>query len=156
MRINSERSKSLGEVGERLTPKLLQSGGFVAVKNLNEIRVNFPYADFYAERDGRRYVIAVKARNMYEVSGSLNSRYKLGKKVYEFAQKASKQFDAIPAFLVIQLDNRNGTYNGYFGELELLKGNNAVLMSERHLSRYECLGKDVKSGFNFSELKNVY
>lgn len=156
VRINPKRDSSLGQIGERLAVEVLVKASFKNVRNLNDEKRNYPFADIFAERDKKRYVISVKARNKYEVSGKLNSRYKLGKKVYDNAPMATRDFNATPAFLAIQLDNNTGTYCAYFGELSVLQGNNAILMEERHLHKYDCLAKNAKSDFNYSNLTNTY
>ena len=70
----AERARTLGQVGEQLAEDVLRRSGFCNVTNLNRLAPNFPYADLYAERDGRRYVISVKTRNKYQVDGSINGR----------------------------------------------------------------------------------
>src|SRR5205085_4351520 len=53
------RSRRLGEIGEALADELLKRNNFSNVENLNIEKRNFPFADFFAERDGIRYVISV-------------------------------------------------------------------------------------------------
>lgn len=156
--INPERCRLLGEFGEYiLAENLLKRNGFKEIRNLNsEHKTNQPFADIYAERDGKKYVISVKARNKFEKSGKLNSRYKLGENCYKNAEIVSTEFDATAAFLAISFEADKQTYSGYFGELAILKGNKGVPVGEKHLSNYECLGKDIKSDINLSKLKNTY
>jgi hypothetical protein len=91
----ARRARGLGGAGERLAETLLARAGFTAVPNLNREAMNFPYADFYAERNGERFVISVKMRNKFEArTGRLNSRYKLGRRCYKLAQRAEKRLDA--------------------------------------------------------------
>jgi len=68
------RAKSLGALGELLAIKALVDNGFNNIRNLNDQKKNYPYADLYAERGKEKYVISIKARNRYERSGRLNSR----------------------------------------------------------------------------------
>jgi hypothetical protein len=44
------RAKSLGALGELLAIKALVDNGFNNIRNLNDKKRNFPYADLYAER----------------------------------------------------------------------------------------------------------
>jgi len=155
-KINSKRCKDIGDTGEGLAFEIFEKNNFKNIKNLNEIKSNFPFADIYAERDNKKYIVSVKSRNKFELNGNLNSRYKLDKNCNMQAVILSKQFKAIPAFLAIQMDNDNGTYSAYFGELHILNGNKAILMGDKYLSRYECLAKDTKSDFDCRNLKNVY
>ncbi len=154
----AHRFKKLGDIGEELTESLLKGNGFENVQNLNHLKNNFPYADFYAEKDCVRYVISVKIRNKYEFTRDgtkrLNSRYKLGSKCYEYAQIAERQFDAQAAWLTISLDAK--TYSAYFGLLSSLNGSRGVNMSEKAIASYHCLAKDMLHSFNYAELKNAY
>ena len=87
-RKEAARKKSLGELGELFAIKTLVDCEYDKIRNLNDVTMNESFADIYCEKDGKRYVISVKARNKYQVDGSLNSRYNLGTNAYE---KAGKQ-----------------------------------------------------------------
>jgi len=151
----ARRWRELGAAGEALAELLLRSNGFTHIKNLNRQQTNFPFADFYAERDGQRYVISVKARNKYEFgTGRLNSRYKLGAKCYENTAAAEKQFRAKAAWLTIAL--AADTYSAYFGLLSSLSGSLGVTMSERAVSSYECLAREKAHSLDYAALRNVY
>ena len=52
--------------------------------------MNEPFADILCEKDDKRYIISVKARNMYQINGKLNSRYNLGSNSYKNAKDAEK------------------------------------------------------------------
>lgn len=157
-RTTAHRCKKLGDIGEELAEHLLKVNGFSNVQNLNLLKSNFPFADFYAEREDVRYIISVKIRNKYESTCDeterLNSRYKLGSKCYEHAEVSELQFDAKAAWLTISLDSE--TYSAYFGLLSLLNGSRGVKMSEKAVALYECLAKDLPHDFNYVELENVY
>lgn len=157
-KVTAHRCKRLGDLGEELAENLLKVNGFNNIQNLNLLKNNFPFADFYAEKDCVRYVISMKIRNKYESTCGeakrLNSRYKLGSKCYEQAEVAEVQFDAKAAWLTISLDSE--TYSAYFGLLSLLNGSKGVAMSEKAVASYECLAKDAPHVFNYVELKNVY
>lgn len=46
------RVRSLGALGELLAIKALVDNGFNNIKNLNDQKRNYPYADLYVEREG--------------------------------------------------------------------------------------------------------
>lgn len=124
----ARRAHSLGEVGEGVAEKLLARAGFTNVRNLNLETSNFPYADFYAERKGERFVVSVKIRNKYEAgTGRLNSRYKLGARCYELARRAEKQLEAKAAWLAISLEDT--VLSAYFGRLDELRGSRGIAMT---------------------------
>lgn len=138
----ADRCKKLGDIGEELTPRLLKANGFTNIENLNQTQKNFPFADFSAEKDGRKYVISVKIRNKYEFrTKRLNGRYKLGPKCHEHATNAERLLSAKAAWLTISLDKR--TYSAYFGLLSSLNGSRGVSMSDKAVLKYDCLAKDA-------------
>jgi len=154
----ARRFKRLGDIGESLTEELLTANGFANIQNLNRLKKNFPFADFYAEKDGVRYVISVKMRNKYEFTRDgvrrLNSRYKLGSRCYEHAKVAEDQFDAIAAWITISLDSK--AYCAYFGLLSSLNGSRGVNMSEKAVAKHQCLANNTPHSFDYSEIQNVY
>jgi hypothetical protein len=80
------RRKSLGELGELVAIKALVDRSFSKITNLNDQQHNYPFADLYAQKGQKKYVISVKSRNKYQANGKLNSRYKLGSKALEHAK----------------------------------------------------------------------
>ena len=118
------RKKSLGELGELFAIKTLVDAHFERIRNLNDDTMNTPFADLYAEKAGKRYVISVKARNKYQADGTLNTRYNLGRNAYEKAGSVSKEYDAEPYWMAIQFDDHS--YSVYFGSLASLNGKNAI------------------------------
>lgn len=61
------------------------------IRNLNDVHMNEAFADiYYCEKDDRRYVISVKARNKYMKNGRLNSQYNLGSNAYKKAERVMK------------------------------------------------------------------
>lgn len=60
------RKKSLGELGELFAIKALVDEQYDKIRNLNDDHMNEAFADIYCEKDGKRYVISVKARNKYQ------------------------------------------------------------------------------------------
>ena len=101
------RKKSLGELGELFSIKTLVDENYDKIRNLNDEHMNEPYADIYCEKEGKRLVISVKARNKYQKDGKLNSSYKLGSNFYEKAAKVASKYDAEPYWMAIQFDAQN-------------------------------------------------
>jgi Holliday junction resolvase len=61
----------LGNWGEDKASKLLNGAGFYSVRNLNSAKANHPFADIFAERGGRRFIIGVKTRNKQTAENSI-------------------------------------------------------------------------------------
>lgn len=119
------RKKSLGELGELFGIKALVDNKFEKIVNLNDIKMNYPFADLYAEKDGKKYVISIKARNKYQKNGTtLNSRYKLGSNAYSKAKYAAKEKDAEAYWMAVQFDKE--TVSIYFGSLAELNQSNGI------------------------------
>lgn len=149
------RAQKLGGVGEQLAMQLLRSASFTNIRNLNQVRMNFPFGDIFAERGAQRYVISVKIRNRYEArTGRLNARYKLGKRSYALAARAQVELSATPAFLAISL--LSDSCSAYFAPLSVLGGSCGIAMTPKAVLRYECLAKDEIHGIDASRLKNIY
>ena len=122
------RKKSLGELGELFAIKTLVDAQYDKIRNLNDDKMNEAYADIYCEKDGKKYIISVKARNKYQKNGKLNSRYNLGTNAYEKAEKTAKKYDAEPYWMAIQFDKHE--YSVYMGSLSCLKGAKAIPVNE--------------------------
>ena len=122
----AKRKKSLGEIGELYGIKALVDNGFTNIRNLNDVQMNYPYADVFAERDGRKFVISIKARNKWEKSGNLNTNFKLmyTLNAYKNAENAEKQFDAEAAWMAIPFEKDE--YSVYFGTLKELDGDRGI------------------------------
>ncbi len=151
------RFKKLGDLGEELAAEILKENGFKSIMNLNEKEMNFRFADFYAEKDGKKYLISVKTRNKYENNGKLNSRYKLGRNLLTKIEKALSipEFsECEPAWLVIPMEEK--TCDAYFGLISELEGGNGIVMSAKACNTYTCLAKNRLHGFDTIEFKNVY
>ncbi|MBM4055966.1 MAG: hypothetical protein FJ264_15140 [Planctomycetes bacterium] len=71
------RKKSIGALGELFGIKALVDNSFEKIVNLNDNKMNYPYADLYAEKDGTRYVISIKTRNKYFFIFSLRPPHSL-------------------------------------------------------------------------------
>jgi hypothetical protein len=152
------RSRRLGDIGEFLAERILEASHFTNITNLNRRSCNFPYADYYAERNGSKYVISVKIRNKYEFAVGkarrLNSRYKLGSNCYHLAPNAEREFGAKAAWLTISLDEC--TYSAFFGLLSALNGSTGISMTAKATSTYECLAENERHGLDYPDLKNEY
>lgn len=107
-----------------------------------------------AEKEGKRYVISVKARNKFQRDGSINSRYKLGANCYENTKAAGDQYDATPYWMAVQFDGDR--YSVYFGSLNQLNGKKGIPMNELHLSDYHCFAFNQKHGIDFRPYWNTY
>ena len=66
----ASRKKSLGELGELFAIKAIVDKGFDKIRNLNDQKLNEPFADIFCEKNGVRYIISIKARNKYQKNGT--------------------------------------------------------------------------------------
>ena len=155
-----KRFKKLGDFGEILAYQLLADQGFENIINLNEIKMNAPFADFYALKDGVEYILSVKARNKYENTGKLNSRYKLGRSGIKLGKFISdeifKQYcGATPAWLAISMERY--IYDAYWGLLSELPGNlHGIPMSEAAKKNYKVLALGRAHPFDSVDFLNAY
>jgi len=120
----ASRKKSLGELGELFALKSLVDQKFDRIRNLNDDSMNEAFADIFCEKNGVKYVISVKARNKFQKDGKLNTRYNLGKDVYEKALATEKKYEAKACWLAIQFDHNS--FSIYFGQLNELNGSKAI------------------------------
>jgi len=109
----ASRKKSLGELGELFAIKALVDNHYEKIVNLNDKKMDFPFADLYAEKEGKRLIVSVKARNKYQKNNKLNSSYNLGSEAYKKAETARKEYCAEPHWMAIQFDHL--TYSIYWG-----------------------------------------
>jgi len=118
------RKKSLGELGELFAIKTLVDNNFDKIRNLNDDHMNEVYADLICEKDNKKFIISVKARNMYQLNGSVNNHYNIGSNAYDNAVKAEKKYLGIAYWMAIQFDVHH--YSVFFGSLESLNGSKAI------------------------------
>lgn len=118
------RKKSLGELGELFALKALVDNKFDRIRNLNDHAMNETFADIVCEKDGEKYVVSVKARNKFQKNGKLNTRYNLGKNVYEKALVSEKKYKAKACWMAIQFDRNS--FSIYFGQLKELNSSRAI------------------------------
>lgn len=147
------RKKSLGELGELFGIKALVDSSFEKVVNLNDRKMNYPYADLYAEKDNKKFIVSIKARNKYQKNHTLNAHYNLGSNAYEKAKSAETEYGAEAHWMAIQFDTQ--TYSVYFGSLAELKQRNAIPIRECEQGNIgTCLVKDKRHYFDFSFFEN--
>jgi len=120
----TEKTRFLGVEGERLAAEVLAENGYENVSNLNHDKTNYPFADLYAEKDGKKFVISVKTRNKYTKYGALNSSYNLGSNAYENAEFAKKDKGAEAYWMGVQIDRE--TFSIFFGSLDELAGKEQI------------------------------
>jgi len=118
------RKKSLGELGELFAIKALVDRGYDKIRNLNDKKLNEPFADLECEKDGKRFIISVKARNKYQKNGKINTRYNLGSKAYEKASSSEIKHKAEAYWMAIQFDTKS--FSIYFGSLNELNKKKAI------------------------------
>jgi len=118
------RKKSLGELGELFALKALVDNEFDKIRNLNDNIMNETFADIQCEKDGKKYIVSVKARNKFQKNGKLNTRYNLGQNVYAKSQNAEMKYQAEAYWMAIQFDYNS--YSIYFGSLKDLNGSKAI------------------------------
>jgi Holliday junction resolvase-like predicted endonuclease len=146
------RKKSLGELGELFALKALVDNGY-KVSNLNDRRMNFPFADLLAEKDGIKYIISVKSRNMLQKNNTLNSSYKLGDDVYDKIDKALTSIKAVPCWLAVQFERQH--YSIYFGLIQELEGKKRIPINKCMQKEIgQCLAHRNKHFFDFDYFEN--
>jgi len=118
------RKKSLGELGELFAIKALVDKNFDKIRNLNDDKRNETFADLKCEKDGKTYMISVKARNKFQKNGRLNTRYNLGTNAYQKAKDSELKHNATAYWMAIQFDKDN--FSIYFGSLSELNGAKAI------------------------------
>ena len=153
-RENREKTKLLGELGERLAVAQLVRNGFRNVENLNQVRLNHEFADLLAERGGERFVISVKTRRKWQRLGGLNAKYNLGKNWRDHSNHVAEKFQAIPAWIAIQIDGPK--FSMYFGTIRLIEESNGIPMEPEALEYYECLVSDGLHGYDEDSITPDY
>lgn len=164
--VRLERITKLGQLGEDLVAERLSGFGFTDIENLNRRRVNFPFGDLIATKDGVRHFIGVKARNeMRQGDVGLNESYNLvlisdvanaklkaeGKSqsqitalLWEEVSKLAANLNAIPAWATVSIRPREGTYSAYFGLAAELGNRRSVPMTPNACGNYECLARNLR------------
>ncbi|MGW1423204.1 hypothetical protein ACWAT4_24160 [Bradyrhizobium manausense] len=156
MLTNRERTQALGEWGERRAFILLERAGFVNVRNINAPALNHPFADLYAERRSTRYLVGVKTRNKFQVSGMLNPTYNVKKRGADVAAIAAR-YEAELAWVALQVVPELQIFWGYFGTIKQIedKGERfSIPMRASDTSRYECLADKERDGKLLAQWSN--
>ena len=141
MLTDHERTRILGLWGERKSLDLLARAGFSAIRDVNAETFNHPFGDIYAERGADRYLIGVKTRNKYQISGTLNPTYNIRKKGAD-VRAIARRYDAQLAWVSIQIIAERRVFWSYFGTIALIEERRerfSIPMQASQISRYLCL-----------------
>ena len=138
-----QRKRALGDWGEKKALFLLKRAGFQNFRDMNAERSNHPFGDIYAERDGARYLIGVKTRNRYQVSGHINPTYNVRKRGAD-VKAIAQQYDAILAWVAITVVPEQQSFSAYFGtiaQIEEAGERFSIPMRSEQTTQYECLSR---------------
>jgi hypothetical protein len=141
-----QRLRALGDWGEQKAVKLLERAGFTDIRELNVEFRNHPFGDICATRCGKRYLIGVKTRNQYQVSGLLNPTYnvrKRGANVDAIAQRHRADL----AWVAISVVPETQTFSAYFGTILQIQRRGerlSIPMQPERTAEYECLSRPVE------------
>lgn len=154
---DAERKKSLGDIGENIAYEVLVDRSFTNVKNLNVKKTNHRFADLFAEKSGKRYVISVKTRNKCQVNGLVNEYYNLltEESHKKNMREVEKEYNAQAHWMAVQVDAE--TYSVYFGSVEELGGKKTITINLDKCAKGkqgECFVKNEKHGFDMGYLSN--
>ena len=150
----ASRKKSLGELGELFAIKALVDNQFDKIRNVNDIQMNETFADIICEKDNQKYIVSVKARNMYQINGKINSRYNIGKNAYENAKRSEQKYNGKAYWMAIQFDIHH--YSVYFGSLDSLNGSRAIPINRCESGEIESiLVRRKRHYFDFDYYKNT-
>jgi hypothetical protein len=114
-----ERRQALGKWGEKKALVLLENAGFKDVRDVNAETHNHPFGDIYAKRRSG-FVIGVKTRNRFQKRGVLNDSFNVQKKGFDI-QSIGKQYDAVLAWVAIQVIPELQSFNAYFGTIKQIQ-----------------------------------
>jgi hypothetical protein len=153
------RKKVVGDLGEELIERLLKHAGFESnsIRDLNQRRYNHPGGDFLAKRAAIEYFIPVKTRNKYKKDIQGRRRLNGGYNIYpEKVRRAARAYNAVPAWVMIQIDTERQTFCAYFGTVNQLRNPHAISvpMTPIAVVDYECLAKDEFCAGITPELSN--
>jgi hypothetical protein len=116
-----ERLRALGGWGEKKAFDLLTRAGFQNVTNTNAELPNHPFGDIFAELSGMRYLIGVKTRNKYQVSGLINPTYNVRKRGVDIRTIAQRRYNAKPAWVAISVIPEKQSFSAYFGDIDQIE-----------------------------------
>jgi hypothetical protein len=141
-----QRLRALGTWGEHKAVALLKRAGFTNVRELNSEFPNHPFVDIHATRGGKNYLIGVKTRNKYQVSGLLNPTYNIRKKGADVGAIA-RQHGAILAWLAISVIPEGRKFSAFFGTIDQIQEGGerfSIPMMPEQVARYECLSRPIE------------
>jgi hypothetical protein len=141
-----QRKRVLGDWGEIKAVGLLKRAGFRNVRDMNAESFNHPFGDIYAEREGARYLIGVKTRNKYQVSGLINPTYNVRKRGAD-VKAIAQQYNAILAWVAIAVVPEEQRFSAYFGTIAQIEDAGerfSIPMRPEQTKRYECLSSPVE------------
>jgi hypothetical protein len=146
-----QRKRALGDWGEKKTADLLKRAGFRNMRDMNTERFNHPFGDIYAERDTARYLIGVKTRNKYQVSGLINPTYNVRKRGAD-VKALAQLYSATLAWVAIAVVPEEQGFSAYFGTIAQIEEDRerfSIPMRPEQTMRYECLSRPLEE---FDEL----
>jgi hypothetical protein len=138
-----QRLRALGDWGEQKAFGLLKRAGFSDVRELNTEFPNHPFGDICATRRGARYLIGIKTRNKYQVSGLLNPAYNVRKRGVDL-EAIARRHEAIFAWVAISVVPEERSFSAYFGtiaEIEVDGERFSIPMRPEKTVQYECLSR---------------
>jgi hypothetical protein len=141
-----QRKRALGEWGEKKAVDLLKRAGFRNLRDMNAESFNHPFGDIYAERDRARYLIGVKTRNKYQVSGLINPTYNVRKRGTD-VKVLAQQYNATLAWVAISVVPEEQRFSAYFGTIAQIEDAGerfSIPMRPEQTKRYECLSSPAE------------
>jgi hypothetical protein len=138
-----QRLRALGDWGEKKALDLLKKTGFQNVRNMNAEMSNHPFSDICAERDGKRYLIGVKTRNKYQVSGLINPTYNVRKRGVD-VRAIARRHHAELAWVAISVIPEEQSFCAFFGMIEQIEDAGerfSIPMRPERTARYKCLSR---------------
>lgn len=138
-----QRLRALGDWGEQKAAELLERAGFIDIRELNSDFRNHPFGDVCATRGGKRYLIGVKTRNKYQVSGLLNPTYNVRKRGAD-VEKIARLNRAELAWVAISVIPEAQKFSAYFGTLFQIQEDGerfSIPMQPVRTSQYERLSR---------------
>jgi hypothetical protein len=141
-----QRLRALGNWGEQKALLLLQRAGFSNIEELNAESPNHPFGDICATRGGKRYLIGVKTRNKYQVSGLVNPTYNVRKRGVDVGAIA-KRHKAILAWVAISIIPEEKKFSAYFGTIAQIDDAGerfSIPMRPEKTVRYERLSQPLE------------
>jgi hypothetical protein len=138
-----QRKRALGDWGERKAADLLKRAGFLEVRDMNAESANHPFGDIFAERDSVRYLIGVKTRNRYQVSGLINPTYNVRKRGAD-VRAIARRHGATPAWVAIAVIPEERIFSAFFGTIAQIDDTGerfSIPMKPDKTVGYECLSR---------------